>query len=153
MTLRTHCKNGHALTGDNLIVRSTHGRDFRACRTCKRAKQADYLRRNPEKRQRPPDIGDQRRAVNLVGKQIARGTIVKGPCRDCGTTANVQESCMPPSKTGYGAPREDERLRAMREIADDLGRAATEGRAALDSEPSRPDGGERYAAGPQRRSR
>lgn len=35
---KTHCQNGHPLTGDNLRVRVIRGRDARDCRTCLRVR-------------------------------------------------------------------------------------------------------------------
>jgi hypothetical protein len=33
---KTHCKSGHPLAGDNLVLTTYRGRAWRACRTCRR---------------------------------------------------------------------------------------------------------------------
>jgi hypothetical protein len=39
---KTHCKNGHELIGDNLILVVDRGSNKRVCRTCQRAKSLKY---------------------------------------------------------------------------------------------------------------
>lgn len=50
--LKTHCKNGHELAGDNLRIKTHHGRPARQCKTCIRktrrdAKRADIISAHP----------------------------------------------------------------------------------------------------------
>ena len=35
-TLKTHCKHGHELAGDNLRMRTVNGHPARVCKTCSR---------------------------------------------------------------------------------------------------------------------
>lgn len=35
-TMRTHCKNGHRLSGDNVRIRNVRGGAVRVCKTCSR---------------------------------------------------------------------------------------------------------------------
>lgn len=42
---KTHCKNGHPLSGDNLRLRGKTGRQARVCITCRRQKDRDAKRR------------------------------------------------------------------------------------------------------------
>jgi len=58
--LKKFCVNGHELTDDNVILRSTGGRTVRLCRICRAAREAarhrrNKLRKSAERASRPPD--------------------------------------------------------------------------------------------------
>jgi hypothetical protein len=46
-TLKTHCKNGHELVGDNVAIRGDNG--GRRCRACTRETGRRWTQRNPDK--------------------------------------------------------------------------------------------------------
>lgn len=46
---RTHCKEGHPLSGDNLAIRTVGDRRERVCLTCERARSRAYVDANREK--------------------------------------------------------------------------------------------------------
>lgn len=39
---KTHCVNGHPLSGDNLVMRTSRGKEHRACRICLAANRGRY---------------------------------------------------------------------------------------------------------------
>ena len=45
---RTHCRRGHSLSGENLIIRPNGGRPFRECRICGRANRLAWKRRRQQ---------------------------------------------------------------------------------------------------------
>jgi hypothetical protein len=47
---QTHCKNGHALTSDNLVPRTENGRSYPRCKVCVQANSARHYERMKAKR-------------------------------------------------------------------------------------------------------
>lgn len=45
--MKTHCKNSHPLSGENLTIRIRRGRKCRTCRECNRQRVAQFHERNP----------------------------------------------------------------------------------------------------------
>lgn len=75
---KTTCKHGHPLTAENVVVRRSRGREFRACRICKRGDNQRYQRRY-----RAP--AGQKVAHRLIDFALRMGRIQKEPCRVCGS--------------------------------------------------------------------
>jgi hypothetical protein len=46
---QTHCKRGHPLSGDNLILRRRQRGEYRVCRECQKASDAKYRQRRNER--------------------------------------------------------------------------------------------------------
>lgn len=66
-TYKTHCKEGHELAGDNLIVREDpRGRTSRSCRTCTRARTREFLRR----RGRQAGVGSRPDVTDIERRKI-----------------------------------------------------------------------------------
>lgn len=43
---KTHCRNGHPYSGDNLVISTVRGRQERGCRICRNAAAASHYQRN-----------------------------------------------------------------------------------------------------------
>jgi hypothetical protein len=51
-TDKTHCSQGHELSGNNLVLKKSNGKTHRICRTCRNkesSRRGDFIRRNLDK--------------------------------------------------------------------------------------------------------
>jgi hypothetical protein len=65
--LWTHCRRGHALSGNNVrLVTDAHGRQHRCCRACTNIRARDYYRVEPETRR----ALDRARYAARVGRPV-----------------------------------------------------------------------------------
>ncbi len=85
------CRRGHALTEDNVIARREHGRSYRKCRICERARQrrGSPARGEADRRRRARQrVANGERTHCKNGHEYTAANIVSGrcgskQCRDC----------------------------------------------------------------------